>query len=120
MPGMWQSSTTTSNGSPARTAACIAASASAPEPACSQRHVARSQVRVDDRPVGDVVVDDQDAQARGHRRARAAGRARAGTGRSEAVKVKRLPAPGSDSTPISPPISSTSWREIARPRPVPP
>ena len=37
-----------------------------------------------------------------------------------AVKWKVEPLPTSLSTQISPPIISTSWREIARPRPVPP
>ena len=36
------------------------------------------------------------------------------------VKVNREPAPSSDSTRMVPPWSSTSWRVMARPRPVPP
>ena len=39
---------------------------------------------------------------------------------SGTVNVKQLPAPGVLSTEIVPFISSTSWREIDRPRPVPP
>ena len=35
-------------------------------------------------------------------------------------KKKVLPLPGSLSTAIEPPMSSTNWREIARPSPVPP
>ena len=42
----------------------------------------------------------------------------AGTSGRSNQKVEPLPC--SLSTPISPPISSTSWCEIARPRPVPP
>ena len=36
------------------------------------------------------------------------------------VTVKVEPAPSTDSTPIRPPCPSTTWRAIARPRPVPP
>lgn len=36
------------------------------------------------------------------------------------VKLKAEPTPGWLRTVIAPPISSTSWREIARPSPVPP
>ena len=39
---------------------------------------------------------------------------------SGTVNQKVLPAPGSLSTPISPPIAATSWREMASPSPVPP
>ena len=36
------------------------------------------------------------------------------------VSAKIAPSPGSESTQIWPPCSSTSWRVIVRPRPVPP
>jgi hypothetical protein len=36
------------------------------------------------------------------------------------VHQKTAPPPGSLRTPISPPINSTSWALMARPRPVPP
>jgi hypothetical protein len=39
---------------------------------------------------------------------------------SRTVNQNVLPAPTSVSTPIRPPISSASWREMARPSPVPP
>ena len=47
-------------------------------------------------------------------------RSRASPSRSGRRAVKQLPRPGSLCSVIVPPISSTSWREIARPRPVPP
>jgi hypothetical protein len=43
-----------------------------------------------------------------------------GSARTGSVKRNSEPMPGALRTPIVPPISSTSWREIARPRPVPP
>ena len=47
MPGIWPSSTTSSNGSPARAASCIGVSASGPEAAVAQRtsRVARGRPR---------------------------------------------------------------------------
>ena len=56
----------------------------------------------------------------GGRRARLATGSAASDGGAGTQKRKVLPSPGTLSTVISPPISSTSWREIARPRPVPP
>ena len=74
-----------------------------------------------DQPVGLVVVDDQDPHVGepvgrpGLARCRR--RRRAGSG---SVNQNVLPSPGSLSTPSVPPMAVTNWREMARPRPVPP
>ena len=44
----------------------------------------------------------------------------ASAGANRTVNQNVLPRPKALSTPISPPISSTIWRAIARPSPVPP
>ena len=74
---------------------------------------------VEDAAVGLVVIDDQRGLA-----LRAAGPRRPGSRRARAsptlkrtVKMNVLPAPGSLSSRIWPPISSTSCLEIARPKP---
>ena len=83
-----------------------------------QRRAARARMR----RVGGVVVDDQDGagpRERGPDVDSTGGRGLRPRPK-RAVKWNVLPAPGSLSTQIRPPISSTSCAEMVRPRPVPP
>ncbi len=72
--------------------------------------------------VGGVVVHDQDRQPSQPRDGPARRGASASCGLDAQLTVNRkvLPMPGSLSTQIRPPISSTSLAEIVRPSPVPP
>ena len=79
-------------------------------------------------PVGRVIVREQDPQTGplgDGSAARAASGAPppprlAGAGGRRKVRVKVAPAPRAPCASSRPPISSAIWREIARPRPVPP
>ena len=83
----------------------------APAPSCSRR-ISRlvwlSSTTSTRRPVSRSVD-------RGWRDAGVGGAAGSGS-----VNQKVLPSPGSLSTPSVPPMAVTSWRQMARPRPVPP
>ena len=79
----------------------------------------RVSCSLQDAPVDVVVVDDQHAAGRRAAASRSPASAASATSNA-AVKWNVLPAPGSLSTQMRPPISCTSVAEIASPRPVPP
>jgi len=68
-----------------------------------------------------IVLGHQHARWRGHARAPAArGRDSATGGPCRGNRMKKVePLPASLSTEIAPPSAAVSWRQIARPRPVP-
>ena len=120
MPGICMSSSATWWVDPAAAAARRRSSAIGPSGASS---ASMPQTRSCSRRKTRLVALSSTMRARAPRRAAvsAAGSAApSGTRSSRTVNRKVLPCPGSLSTPISPPISSTSRRQIASPSPVPP
>ena len=112
---------TSSNGLPAARRSRSAASAARRRLPTRRLDAPAASWCVQDAAVGRVVVDDEHAAsvpAPARRRRRRPRRRRLLEARRE--PERRLPSPDLLSTPISPPISSTSCCEIARPRPVPP
>ena len=82
-------------------------------------HAPRTELGRQDLPVRGVVVHDED-RPRAARPPGSAGRSDSACFARRAVNQKSEPCPSALSRPISPPISSTSRLEMARPRPVPP
>ena len=82
-------------------------------------HLPAGQQATDHLALAGVIVDQQHRQA-GQLRPAAGRLPAAGSRSNRAVKMNRLPRPSSLSTRIWPCISSTSWAQIASPRPVPP
>ena len=83
-------------------------------------HAPGARLMHEDPAVRGVVVDDEDPGARQTVRPRCRRSRRSTTASRIRGKPERRALPGALSTPISPPISSTSCLEIARPSPVPP
>ena len=123
MIGICTSITTTSNGAPARAAACTASTAARPSVACSTQQPQCSSIAT---AIIMLTGLSSAISARAPRR-RAVSFASVLGGRcggavlgSGSSAQKLLPWPGVLSTPTVPPISCASSRQIERPRPVPP
>ena len=112
----------TANGWPRAAAARKASRAAGPLRDGDRPGAPARQDLLEDQAVGGVVVHDQDRQPfqPGNVRLDAGDDASCGLDAQHDREPNVLPRPGSLSTQIRPPISSTSLAEIVRPRPVPP